>query len=635
MDTPLLMDNIPDFDIIADKREKIEAICEFCDYHRNAYPDASYKWAQKGYQLSKDLGFREGEVRCLKNIGYHHWHLSQVSLALKELNQCKQLMDKIAYYDQWGEVTMMKAMIWWSEGKYERAMGIVYDGIQLLEAKKMTKPQGWAYWALGVFNYDLKNYDKSLRCYGRALEIFNCCEPYNVDAESWCLLGLSTVYRAKSDTTQTWYYLHKAEQVSTLYNQWMQIAQVHYEMGHLLFEESKFEEAEDAFCESYQIREKYQFKPAMVSCLMAISDVKVQQNQPYEAMDCLQKALEIATETNTRAKLYKCHKKIAELYKSQQNYKEAYYHIELFYQIHSEIAGGETSSNLNMLEAKFTSEKVAREKEIHRLKHVELKHAHDAISKKNKEILASINYAQRIQQAILPPLDNIRQRLPQSFILFQPRDIVSGDFYWFKETEDKIFIAAIDCTGHGVPGAFMSMIGNELLHKIISDYHITQVDQVLDAMNVNIRKALKQKDTHNTDGMEMGLVAIHKQSHTMEFAGARSPLVYIQHNELFQIKGDNMPIGGIKLKRKKHFTRHLINLEHLTTFYLFSDGYQDQFGGENSRQFMITRFRELLLSIHQRPIAEQKQALEEVLADWMQHERQIDDILVIGVRLGA
>lgn len=633
MAIPLLIDEIPDFNVIADKQEKVEAICDFCDYHRNAYPTASLEWAQKAYVLAQEIEFKEGEARCLKNMGYHQWHASQISLALDTLNQCKQLMDKIGYYKQWGEVIMMKALIWWSEGKYERAMGIVYDGIQLLEAKKMTRPQGWAYWALGVFNYDLKNYDKSLRCYGRALEIFNSWEPYNTDAESWCLLGLSTIYRAKKDNIQTLYYLHKAEQISQQYNQWMQMARVHYEMGFLLFEEEKFEEAEDEFYKSYEIRAKHQLKPAMVSCLMAIADVKKQQQQPYEAMDCLQKALEIATETNTRAKVYQCHKKLAELYKSQENYKQAYYHIELFYQIHSEIAGGETNNRLNILEAKFTSEKVAREKEIHRLKHVELKKAHDAISKKNKEILASISYAQRIQQAILPPLSEIRKKLPQSFILFKPRDIVSGDFYWFKETEEHIFIAAIDCTGHGVPGAFMSMIGNELLHKVISDYHITPVAQVLDAMNLNIRQALKQKDTHNSDGMEMGLVSIHKKDKVMEFAGARSPIIYIQNNELFHIKGDNMPIGGIKLKRKKHFTPHLISLESSTTFYLFSDGYQDQFGGENSRQFMITRFRELLFEIHQHPIEEQEKALEKSLAEWMQDERQIDDILVIGVKI--
>lgn len=256
----------------------------------------------------------------------------------------------------------------------------------------------------------------------------------------------------------------------------------------------------------------------------------------------------------------------------------------------------------------------------------------DNIEEKNKNITASINYGQRIQQAMLPPLKDIQTALPDSFILFRPRDIVSGDFYWFKEIEDKIFISAVDCTGHGVPGAFMSMIGNELLHKVVTDFGITEVDKVLEQLNKSVRKALKQEDTHNRDGMDMTLVGIHKNAPTIEFAGAKNPIYYVQNETMHQIKGDKTPIGGMKIKRQEEYTKHLIDVSQPTTFYLFSDGFQDQFGGPDNKRFMTKRFRDLLLDIHSYPMEEQKNLLEKALEDWMQDEEQLDDILVIGVK---
>ncbi|OJJ14273.1 hypothetical protein BKI52_43090 [marine bacterium AO1-C] len=256
----------------------------------------------------------------------------------------------------------------------------------------------------------------------------------------------------------------------------------------------------------------------------------------------------------------------------------------------------------------------------------------EKLEEKNTHITASISYAQRIQQAILPPIKDIQAALPDSFILFRPRDIVSGDFYWFKEIDDKIFISAVDCTGHGVPGAFMSMIGNELLHKIVTDFGITEVDQILGKLNESVRKALQQDETNNRDGMDMTMVGIHKQTSAIEFAGAKNPIYYVQNGEMHQIKGDKTPIGGMKIKRQDTYTKHLIDVSQPTTFYLFSDGFQDQFGGPNNKRFMTKQFRELLLSIHSQPMDTQKQLLEQALEDWMQEEEQLDDILVIGVR---
>ncbi len=256
------------------------------------------------------------------------------------------------------------------------------------------------------------------------------------------------------------------------------------------------------------------------------------------------------------------------------------------------------------------------------------------IEKKNADITASINYAKRIQQTLLPPMHEIGEELPDFFILFRPRDGVSGDFYWFDKKDDKIILAAVDCTGHGVPGAIMSMIGIEQLTEIINVNQITHADEILDELHQGVRTILRQRETGNRDGMDMALCVINKTTHKMEFAGAKNPLVYVQKGELFRIRGDKYPIGGKQLEKRRKFTRHTIDIAEQTVIYLFSDGYQDQFGGKEGMKFMSPKFRNLLLEISIQPMDKQQQILEETLDQWMmQKYKQLDDILVMGVRI--
>ncbi len=258
----------------------------------------------------------------------------------------------------------------------------------------------------------------------------------------------------------------------------------------------------------------------------------------------------------------------------------------------------------------------------------------EEIMRKNKDITDSIEYAKRIQEAILPMEKTIKRYLPESFILFKPRDIVSGDFYWFAYVKGKIIIAAVDCTGHGVPGAFMSMIGVEILNTIVLNKGVTDPAEILTLQNLSIRQALKQDRTDNQDGMDMALCVIDKQQGIVEFAGAKNPLIYIdnQHN-LHKIRGDRQSIGGYQYEPGFRFTKHVIEIRPPMWFYIFSDGYQDQFGGEGPRKFMTKIFYNLLHQIHTLPMDEQKHVLEQTLEDWKDGYSQTDDILVIGFKL--
>ncbi len=258
----------------------------------------------------------------------------------------------------------------------------------------------------------------------------------------------------------------------------------------------------------------------------------------------------------------------------------------------------------------------------------------DEIEVKNKEIQASITYASRIQEAMLPGEDNFHKHFKEHFVLFKPRDQVSGDFYWFGEKNGKIILAAVDCTGHGVPGAFMSMIGDALLNQIIFENNITDPDKILFFLHRSIRKMLKQHQTDNRDGMDLSMCLIDTKERNITFAGAKNPLLFIYNGEMKQIKGDPVPIGGVQHEEKRVFKSHSLSFENPVCLYLFSDGYQDQFGGKNGMKFLSGRFKKLLHEIHDKPMSEQKAILEGKLYEWMNDKYyQIDDILVLGVRL--
>lgn len=270
---------------------------------------------------------------------------------------------------------------------------------------------------------------------------------------------------------------------------------------------------------------------------------------------------------------------------------------------------------------------------------VELKKSNDHLSVALTDISDSINYAKRIQNAILPLTQEFKQILPDSFILFYPRNVVSGDFYWFLDKEDKLFVAAVDCTGHGVPGAFMSMIGTSLLNEIAKQENISNAAEVLDHLNIQLRKALKQdrESFESKDGMDLAICVIDKKNLTVDYAGAKRPIFIGKKNggnyELQQIKGDRYSIGGMEIEKNFRFANHSLKLNKGDRFYIFSDGFVDQFGGEQGKKLTTKRFEQHLLSIQNKPITSHHDELSDLLRTWQGNNEQVDDILVIGIEL--
>ncbi len=256
------------------------------------------------------------------------------------------------------------------------------------------------------------------------------------------------------------------------------------------------------------------------------------------------------------------------------------------------------------------------------------------IQLQNKNITASINYAKRIQNAMLPSQNLLEEILPKSFVYFNPRDIVSGDFYFFAEKDDKIVIAAVDCTGHGVPGAFMSVIGNDLLTQIVVWRGITESNMILNELHNGIVQTLKQEETENRDGMDMSLCVLDKNTNEIQFSGAKNSLLYVMPNgKVNQIKGDRLHVGGVARQIERNFTAHTLKLEQGTRFYLLTDGYLDQFGGKHSKKYSARRFQIFIEKIQKHHIYELKHEVERNFIEWKGSEKQIDDVLVIGFEI--
>lgn len=266
-------------------------------------------------------------------------------------------------------------------------------------------------------------------------------------------------------------------------------------------------------------------------------------------------------------------------------------------------------------------------------KNVKLEKAYVEIEEQKRNITDSIHYAKRIQNAILPADEIWEQNLPNSFVLYKPKDIVSGDFYWMAKKDDRVMIAAVDCTGHGVPGAFMSIVGNNQLNYAVNVKNARTASDILDQLNIGVTRSLHQKRTGSSvkDGMDISLCSIEVGKNKLDYAGAFNPL-YIVNDRVEIIKGDKFPIGAFLDEELRNFTNNEVHLKKGDSVYIFSDGFADQFGGEKGKKFKYKKFQELLIEIQSKDMREQKSILDKTIMEWMGEHEQIDDILVIGVR---
>ncbi|MEL6538536.1 MAG: SpoIIE family protein phosphatase, partial [Bacteroidota bacterium] len=340
-----------------------------------------------------------------------------------------------------------------------------------------------------------------------------------------------------------------------------------------------------------------------------------------------------AIKLDAKSKLVDIYFEQAQLYKRANEPALALKHYEEHMAQKNLVEGEQSVLRLKNLQAVFEIEKSQREAEIERLRNVELRTLVGQIEKQQEDMLASIRYARGIQDALLPPIHSIESKLPRGFVFYYPKDIVSGDFYWYAEVGNLELLAAVDCTGHGVPGAFMVVLSNTLLNEIVHRDQIIEPTRILEELDARLTHILQQRDAEHFsyDGLDIALVQRDPGAGRVKFAGAKRPLICLRKGEVYRIKGSRSSIGG--WVGEEHLAKEFEQVEWILQpedrFFLFSDGFADQFGGPHGKKYGVKRFRELLRQLPHEP-RRAKEGLREVHLQWRGTEPQTDDLVVMG-----
>ena len=394
----------------------------------------------------------------------------------------------------------------------------------------------------------------------------------------------------------------------------------------------QLDKTEYHYSKCLKINEHFNDKICTLYCYLGIGNMKLDNNNEKEAEKLLLKALNIAKRTNNKLLVFDIYEALSETYERVGLFEKSLKFHKLFHKTKTSVINADLQNKLKNQLINFEIERSKREAEISHLKNVELKNTLSIVKEKNNQITDSIKYAHRIQFAIIHPMNIIKKFINEYFVLLMPKDIVSGDFYWMNVVNDKIFIIAADSTGHGVPGAFMSILGMSFLNDIIAVQKISKSDEILNTLREKIKIALRQDDTNTHDGMDISVCVIDKSKKKLQYSGAYNPLIIIRNSELSVIKGDRMPAGKYIIDDRP-FTEHTINYISNDMFYIFSDGYTDQFGSDDYTKFKLMRFKKLLSEINTLKTSEQEKILKETFISWKGDNMQFDDVIVVGFRL--
>ncbi len=490
-----------------------------------------------------------------------------------------------------------------------------------------------------------QEYDKALGYYEETAMIQDAIQDKSGQSKTYLQMGNMHFFKDNYHKALSFY--QKALELKKQFNDQQGIAIAYANIGRVHLKMENFKESISYFNQSRQITEKIDYKEGLKEVLSSLAGAHEKLGEDSKALGYYRQHMEITKmlyDENTREAIEEMRVKFNTEAKEQQNIiltqENSIQKLELEKQQRvRNFLIGVTIFILTVVIIIWNQVRIkkranliiSRKNELLQEKNESISRQKSIIEKINKNITDSIEYAFRIQEAMLVDMDKIGKTIPASFIYFKPRDIVSGDFYWYAQKNGKTIISAVDCTGHGVPGAFMSMLGDSYLKQIVHTRGITSPEMVLSELNKSINLALNQEEKDNSDGMDMALCVIDEKKRTLEFSGAKNPLVIVKNGEVKKIKGTKHCIGGTS-REEKVFEKHVFQLNEPARFYIFSDGFQDQFGSNDRGKFKIKRFYKLLLDIQGEDMEEQKQSLDQALKEWMGDQKQIDDILVIGMK---
>jgi serine phosphatase RsbU (regulator of sigma subunit)/Tfp pilus assembly protein PilF len=624
-----------------------------------------------------------------KLLSYYYYDEGNYSEASNYSEKLLNLSKKINFKNGIFSALMQNSRIKLINADYNEAMKIAIDGLKLSELYGIKKFQLAFYVQSGNILKYQKNNKKAISFYEKAIKIAK--EENDVNALDVCYNNIGTILSESKEYDKALYYYQQSLAIGIQSQDSISIAGGYANIGTIYFDKQQLNDAKEYYQNALVIYEKYDIKNETASMYLNIARIVMQKKKYKEADELLTKALTIYQQINNKNLMIIVYETMADNYTYMNDIEKAYNAISMAKLYTDSVYTSEMSAQTSELETKYDTEKKEAENELLKQKNENqqlsinrqrivsyfivvalalfmalaffifrgykqkqkanllLEEKSKIIEEKNKDITDSINYAKRIQNAILPE-ENLLLTYCKSFIYYQPKDIVSGDFYWIKQMGNKLYFSVVDCTGHGVPGAFMSIIGFNALNKIVEDLQLSETGLILDKLNELVLQSIRQQDKDGSsirDGMDLSICCLDLESNMVEFSGANNPLYILRTSSndpanlpisitengynLLEIKADKMAIGGAE-NSKKYRTRQ-VQLQKGDTIYLFSDGYADQFGGPKSKKFMYKEFKALLASVQEKSMEEQKDILHKTISDWRGNLDQVDDICIIGVKI--
>ena len=664
-------------------------LCHLADYFQSDLAQ-SKKYALRECKLADSLHFAKGQVEARNKLGLMALDKAQYDTAIVLYQEAIHYWENTKRKPFIIILYTRLAIGYYLKGDYELALKAYIKaddyGLKMNRKDYLTS----VYMGMGNIYFLKKNFKIAQDYYKQALSIATESNNQLDKAELESCLG-----NISRETQQINAAILHYQKALSLYDpiQFSQIATCKMNLGNCYADTAlkNFDKAlvyyKDALAQYIQVHDFM----GELKCNINIGSLLEGQHQLKEAIPFYQKSLKIAKDIGSKEMIVKALEGLANLNGELGNFHEAFEQRTQYVKVLSSLLDSTSAKNLNELQTKFNvakkdleNQKLTQENQakaerlkqdkiingiflalialgvftigymfvqfrqkkkanaelenrnhaIRRQKH-ELENQKGILEVQHREITDSINYAKQIQQAILPSLSQIKFGFPRFFLLYEPKAVVSGDFYYFAEVEKGFILAAVDCTGHGVPGAFMSMIGHNLLAQVIKEASYYHPDEILNNLHQGVRAALQQDkvDSQNRDGMDMALLYLSRDRKILEFAGANRPVYWMRNNQLTEIKGDKFPIGGLQDEHERVFNRHTLEVSPGDRAYIFSDGFADQFGGPKGKKYMVKNFQNEIIASSNADMEQQGIYLHKTFLTWKGDLEQVDDILVIGVEV--
>ncbi len=670
-------------------------------YYRNKEYERARKIGIEAVKLLKKLELSsnlEAREKGLKNLTLTLLWLAVSDQKQGNTEKALKYYDEIERYTYITKDTNRRAMIYGNiavlyknNGKLKEALEFNFKALELAEKTKNPLQVATTLGNIGVVYKHLNEYEKAESYYNRTIEIHEQTGNSKGLARTYNNLGIIARHRKQYDKALDYY--KQSLQIAQDLDMKESVVSAMTNMAVILKEQDKLEEAEDLLLEALPLAEKLKYKKNTININSTLAGLYISKKRYNESVPYLEATMQSAEEMDSDRFKENAHQNYYRYHEGLGNHKEALSHFRDYIKYRDKVYNLDSKEEALEQEIKFEyktkkisdSIEFSKQKEVnelmikqqeselqtqrtlqialvvilllimifalfmfnrfritHRQKNT-IETQKKVVDEKNREISDSINYAKRIQEAILPSRYVFNEVMSNGFVIFKPKDVVSGDFYWIEEAHGMTFIAAADCTGHGVPGALVSVICSSALSKVLLEEGVKEPAEILNRTRELIINKFQKNEDRVNDGMDISLCAIDKANMTLHWSGANNPLWIIRSNEngnheLKEIKADKQPIGVYE--NQKPFTNHVIELKYNDTLYMFSDGFPDQFGGKDQesrktggKKYKSKPFKNFLMNIQDTPIKLQQEKIENEFYNWKGDLKQVDDVCIIGIRI--